>query len=288
VFVRVVQAGSFSAAARQLALPVSTVSTQVARLEKRLGTTLLQRTTRRLSLTEVGVIYFREAELGLGHMLEAEAAVTATTSEAKGLLRVTAPADIGDALLASLACQVRRSHPMVDVEMLLTDRYVDLVAEGVDVAIRTGVLQDSSLIAKKVGVAIWALYASPHYIRVASPITKPQDLRKHACVQFTPFGREHWTLSNLNASVTVPFNGRVTVNHVGIIRAMALAGEGIGLLPTYLCWKESQDGNLVRVLPDWYVKADPVNLVYPRQKFVSTKLRSFLDIAAAELHDLLG
>jgi DNA-binding transcriptional LysR family regulator len=288
VFVKVVQAGSFSAAARQLALPVSTVSTQVARLEKRLGTMLLQRTTRHLSLTEAGDMYFREAELGLGHMLEAEAAVTSTTSEAKGLLRITAPADIGDALLAGLACRVRRSHPMVDVEMLLTDRYVDLVAEGVDAAIRTGVLKDSSLVAKQVGVAIWALYASPEYIRLGQRITKPQDLRKHPCMQFTPFGKEHWTLFNESASVTVPFNGRITVNHVGIIRTMALSSEGIGLLPTYLCRKESEDGKLVRVLPDWYVKADPVSLVYPRQKFVSTKLRIFLDIAASELHDLLG
>lgn len=288
VFVKVVQSGSFSAAARLLGLPTSTVSTRVSRLERRLGVTLLQRTTRRLNLTEAGIIYFEHASTGLGHMLEAEAAVTSSTGEAKGLLRVTAPADVGDAILARIINRMRQVHPKVDVDLVLMNRYVDLVAEGVDVAIRAGALQDSSLIAKQVGIACWALFASPTYLKSAPPLAKPQQLHRHLCIQFTPLGKEHWTFSNARGSLTVPMPGRVLINDVGVIRSMVLAGEGVALLPTYLCRLECEGGKLQRVLPDWHAKADPLNIVYPKQRFVPPKLRAFVDIAAAELRDWLG
>src|SRR5690349_6873272 len=126
VFVKVVEAGSFSAAARRLGLPTSTVSTRVARLEKRLGVMLLQRTTRRLRLTDTGELYYQHASTGLAHMLDAEAAVTESTGEPKGLLRVTAPADIGDSLLAEIVTQLRRNYPKISVDMVLMSRYVDL------------------------------------------------------------------------------------------------------------------------------------------------------------------
>ncbi len=182
------QAGSFSAAARRLGLPTSTVSTRVARLEKRLGVTLLQRTTRHLNLTEVGAIYFEHAAEGLAYLLEAESAVTESTGEAKGLLRVTAPPDLGDTILSRIATRVRREHPQVGVGMILVDRPVDLVAEGIDAAIRAGVLQGSSLIAKPVGMACWVPFASPGYLRSAPPLTRPQQLRQHRCLQFSPLG----------------------------------------------------------------------------------------------------
>lgn len=244
VFVKVVQAGSFSAAARQLELPTSTVSTRVARLERRLGVTLIQRTTRRLHLTEVGELYYQEAAIGLGHLLEAEAAATASVGEAKGLLRVTAPMDFGDALFAGLIAGLRRGHPGISLELILADRFVDLVAEGVDVAIRVGKLQDSTLIAKKVGVACWAPYASPNYLRGAPPLAKPQALRKHRCLPFTPLGKDQWTLSDGKGSVTVPLAGQVIANDVGIIRAMALSGDGVALLPNYVCREEAEAGRL--------------------------------------------
>jgi DNA-binding transcriptional LysR family regulator len=288
VFVKVVQAGGFSAAARQLGLPTSTVSTRVARLEKRLGVTLLQRTTRRLNLTDVGAIYFEHASEGLGHMLEAEAAVTSATGEAKGLLRLTAPADMGDTLLARIVNRVRQAHPKVSIDLVLVDRYVDLVAEGIDVAIRAGVLQDSSMIAKPVGIARWTPFASPEYLKSAPPLTRPQHLRHHRCLQFTPLGKEQWTLANAKGSLTIPMPGDVLINDVGVIRSMVLAGEGIALLPTYLCRTECDKGLLVPALPDWQAKADPLNVVYPKQRFVSPKLRAFIDIAADELSEWLG
>lgn len=288
VFVKVVQAASFSAAARQLGLPTSTVSTRVARLERRLGVTLLQRTTRRLSLTELGELYYRHAAIGVGHMLEAEAAVTASMGEPTGRLRVTAPADFGDAILVCLLERLRRSYPQIDVDLLLTDSYLDLVAEGVDVAIRAGELRDSTLIAKRVGIACWALFASPDYLDAAPPLASPRGLRRHRCLQFTSFGKSQWTLSNHKDSVTVPMEGNLIVNDLGVIRLMTLHGQGVGLLPTYICREDMAAGRLVRVLPKWEARADPVHLVYPRQRFVPPKLRAFMDTAAEELGGLLN
>lgn len=283
VFVKVVQAGSFSAAARLLGLPTSTVSNRVATLEKRLGVTLLQRTTRRLKLTEVGELYYQHASAGLGHMIDAEAAVTESTGEPKGLLRVTAPADIGDQLLANIVNQMRRDYPKVSIDMVLMNHYVDLVAEGVDVAIRTGALKDSSLIAKTAGVAQWVPFTSPDYLKAAPTPDLPQDLRHHCCLQFTPLGKESWTLKGKDSSVTVPMAGQVLINDIRVIRSMALAGAGVALLPMYLCRDDCTAGRLVRVLPEWHAKADPVHIVYPRQRFMAPKLRAFIDLATQEL-----
>ncbi|SCK14533.1 LysR family transcriptional regulator [Vogesella sp. LIG4] len=283
VFVKVVQAGSFSAAARLLGLPTSTVSNRVATLEKRLGVTLLQRTTRQLKLTEAGELYYEHASTGLAHMLDAESVVTESIGEPRGVLRVTAPADLGDQLLSSIAQQVRRNYPKVSIDMLLVDRYVDLIAEGVDVAIRTGALKDSSLIARHAGVAQWVPFASPGYLETAPVPDMPQALRHHRCLQFTPLGRDSWTLKGETGSVTVPMTGQVQVNDIRVIRALALAGEGVALLPLYLCKEDCTAGRLVRVLPEWYAKADPVHLVYPRQRFMAPKLRAFIELAIQEL-----
>lgn len=283
VFVKVVQAGSFSAAARQLGLPTSTVSTRISRLEKRLGTTLLQRTTRRLHLTEAGTAYYHHASLGLGHMLEAEAAIDEARQQPQGRLKVTAPADLGDQLLAGLVERARREFPALEVELLLTDRYVDLVAEGVDVAIRTGELRDSSLIAKSLGTIRWALFASESYLKQAPALEEPQQLHLHSCLQFTPMGRDAWDLSNDRNHISIPLPGRAMANSIGVIRAMAVNGQGIALLPTFICKPGLKTDKLVPVLADWHGKADPVHLVYPRQRFMPPKLRAFIDLAHTEL-----
>ena len=283
VFVKVVQAGGFSAAARQLGLPTSTVSTRVSRLERRLGITLLQRTTRRLHLTEAGTAYYHHASMGLGHMLEAEAAVDEARQQPQGRLKVTAPADLGDVLLAGLIERTQREYPALEVELLLTDRYLDLVAEGVDVAVRTGDLRDSSLIAKSLGTIHWAVFASPDYLKQAAPLEEPQDLHAHCCLQFTPMGRDAWDLSNGRNTVTIPLAGRIMANSIGVVKTMVAGGQGVALLPDFICKTEQAAGDLVRVLSDWQGRADPVHLVYPRQRFMPPKLRAFIDLAQAEL-----
>lgn len=288
VFVKVVQSGSFSRAARLLGLPTSTVSTRVSRLEKRLGMTLLQRTTRQLNLTEAGTVYFEHAVAGLDQILTAEAAITATHGDVTGLLRVTAPADIGDALLARLVNSVHQAYPKLRIDLMLMDRYVDLIKEGVDVAIRTGKLKDSSLIAKKIGTICWVLFASPDYLKSAPPLKKPQQLRDHKCLQFTRFSKEDWTISMKKGNITVPIQGDILVNDVDVIKAMVVAGQGVAMLPTYICHDEWKVGGLIRVLPGWQFKADPLYIVYPKQRFVSAKLRAFIDIATEELRALFG
>ena len=164
VFLRVAQAGSFTRAAKQLGIPNSTASAKVSALERRLGVTLLQRTTRKLHLTEGGEAYFRQASQGLEEILKAEAAISASQREPQGLLRVTAPIDLGSNCLADLISAFRKKYPAVNVELIFTARYVDLVGEGVDVAVRAGKLRDSGLIARKVGVANWIPIASPAYL----------------------------------------------------------------------------------------------------------------------------
>ena len=283
VFVKVVQAGSFSAAARQLGLPTSTVSTRVSRLEKRLGLTLLQRTTRRLHLTEAGTTYYHHAALGLGYMLEAEAAIDEARQQPQGKLKVTAPADLGDGLLANLIERAQREYPALQVELRLTDRYVDLVAEGVDVAIRTGELRDSTLVAKSLGTICWGIFASRNYLAKAEPLEEPQHLHAHHCLQFTPMGRDVWELSNGRDHIAIPLSARTMANSIGVVRAMATNGLGVALLPTFICRPGLAAGDLVRVLPGWQGKADPVHLVYPQQRFMPPKLRAFIDLAQAEL-----
>lgn len=286
VFVKVVQAGSFSAAARQLGLPTSTISTRVARLEQRLGVTLLQRTTRRLSLTEAGAMYFEHAATGLGYLLEAEAALDEARQQPQGVLKVTAPADLGDALLGGLVAQVQQIYPALSLELMLTERYVDLVAEGVDVALRTGELRDSSLVAKSLGTIQWALFVSPHYLQSAGQIATPADLSQHQTVQFTPMGRHHWELQQGATAIRVPLNGRMLVNSIGVVQAMAESGQGVALLPTFICQPTVAAGGLQRVLPAWRGQADALHLVYPKQRFMPPKLRGFIDLAVAALKPL--
>lgn len=279
MFVKVVQLGSFSAAARQLQLPTSTVSTRVARLEQRLGTTLLQRTTRRLHLTEAGKTYFEHAVLGLSHLHEAEAAVSAAKALPQGQLKITAPADLGDGLLGELVQQVQAVYPALALELLLTDRYVDLIADGVDVAIRTGELRDSSLIAKTLGAIQWASFASTDYLAQSPALQAPQDLTQHRCIQFTPMGRDSWTLQQASGSMTIPLPGTTLINSIGVVHAMASNGQGVALLPTYICKTAVANGRLQRVLPGWQGRKDPLHLVYPQQRYMPPKLRAFLDLA---------
>lgn len=287
VFVKVVQTGSFSEAARQLGLPTSTISTRVSRLEKRLGVTLLQRTTRRLHLTDVGEVYFQHAALGMSHLSDAEVAITEALGEPKGVLRVTAPADLGDRILADILKSMREAYPNISIDLALMDRYVDLVAEGIDVAIRAGELKDSTLVAKNVGTASWSLYASPAYLKSASALNHPSELKQHDCLQFTPLGREAWKLNKQQQQLIVPMTGQIMINDIRVIHAMAIDGEGVALLPNYHCQQECLRAKLVKVLPEWHAKLDPIHIVYPRQRFVHPKLRAFIDVAALKLNQVL-
>lgn len=283
VFVKVVQAGSFSRAAQQLAMPNSTVSARVSRLERRLGVTLLQRTTRRLRLTEVGESYFRQASQAVGEILNAEAQVNAAQLEPQGLLRITAPIDMAADHFVKLICEFGKMYRKISFELIFTHQVLDLVAEGIDLAIRAGQLRDSRLVARRVGTANWMPLASPSYLRKAGTPKHPRQLRNHDLLQFTQMGRDHWRLSRGNSAVSVPLPHQIIVNDATIVRSLAVSGGGIALLPTYFCRTEIGQGSLVRILSEWTGKADPVYLVYPGQKYVAAKVRAFVDVAVDAL-----
>jgi DNA-binding transcriptional LysR family regulator len=278
-FVRVAQAGSFSAAARLLGMPVSTLSVRVSRLEQRLGVTLLQRTTRRLNLTEAGQAYLQQAARGLEEIAQAEAQIDAGRHEAQGLLRITLPIDMGDESLLGILTGYRERHPGVSVELVFSDARLDLVAHGLDLALRAGELADSSLVARQIGEARWAPFAHPDYLQHAPALRQPKDLSQHATLCFSPLGRESWTLVRGRNRVSVPLQSAFAANDMRLIRQLALNGQGVALLPDYVCRRDVDHGQLVPLLPGWHARTDPIHLVYPSQRYVPAKLRHFIDEA---------
>lgn len=288
MFVQVVRAGSFSEAARQFGIPVSTVSTRIARLEKRLGTTLLQRTTRRLNLTEAGQQFFDRAATGLDYFMAAEDVASATNDEVRGLLRITAPTDLGDIVLSRIVTRLREKHPQLAIELTLLNRFVDLIGEGIDVAIRAGELEDSSLIARRAGDVRWQLYATEHYLASAPPLDTPEDLRNHNCLMFSPLARDSWTLfQNGKQTRHIALKPCLLVDDLRVIRILASRHQGIALLPAYYCKDLPNEDALITLLPDWRAIDEPINLVYPRQRFVAPKLRVFIEEALDELSEWL-
>ncbi|MGE0349176.1 LysR family transcriptional regulator [Hydrogenophaga sp.] len=286
VFVRVAQAGGFSAAARLTGMPVSTLSVRVARLEQRLGVTLLQRTTRRLRLTETGQAYLQQAARGLEDILQAEAQIDAGRQEAQGLLRMTLPIDMGDDQLLAILSAYRDRHPGVAIELVFSDARLDLVAHGLDLALRVGELADSSLVARTIGQARWAPFAHPGYLQRAPALRQPRDLSQHDALCFSPLGRDSWTLGRGKSRVHVPLRSVFAANDMRLIRRLALESRGVALLPDYVCRREVDHGQLVPLLPGWHARTDPIHLVYPTQRFVPPKLRHFIDEAGPALSAL--
>lgn len=283
VFIKVIQLGSFSLAARQLGMPNSTVSAKVSSLEKHLGVTLIQRTTRKLNVTPAGKAFFEKCLLGLEEIRGAEMELASLKGEPQGLLRLTAPVELGGALLPNAIAEFTQKFPKVRVEIILSDRQVELLAEGVDVALRTGVLKDSTLIAKKLGQIYFAPFAAPSYLKQYGTPLHPRDLRRHQCLHFTPLGFASWTLTSNKGDLEIPVSGKIVVNDLTMIRNLAISGHGIALLPSYYCDQEIKQGSLQRILPDWRSHQVPVHFVYPAQKYVTSKLSQFIALASKQL-----
>jgi DNA-binding transcriptional LysR family regulator len=285
VFIQVVQSGSFSQAAKKLSMPNSTVSFKVSSLEKRLGVTLIQRTTRKLNITPAGRAYYETCLLGLEQIHAAEEEIMSVQSEPQGLLRVTAPIELGMSVLPGLVSEYMRKYPKVRVEVILSGRRVDLVSENVDLAIRAGDLEDSTLIAKKIGSAYFVPVATPKYLKSKGTPTHPRELHQHQCIQFTVLGLEEWRLTSTKGSLNVPVPGRIVIDDLSMVKHMALLGDGIALLPTHFCYGEVEAGKLVRILPEWRTTENPVHFVYPAQRYVTPKLSSFMTMAAEKLKE---
>lgn len=283
VFIRVIQSGSFSGAAKKLAMPVSTVSHKVSSLEKRLGLTLIQRTTRQLHLTPAGESFFKKCAEGLASIEAAESELASRQGEPTGLLRITTFYELASSVLPTIVSSFVAKYPKVRVELLITDRLVDLIGEGVDLAIRAGELKDSGLIAKKIGVTYFGLFATPKFLKTHGHLTHPRQLTEYECLQFTPLGSEQWRLVGPSGSYMAPVHGRVVMNNLTGLKNMALNGDGIAILPTYFVSNEVKEKKLERVLPDWRSILSPMHFVYPGQKFVTPKLTAFMSMASEVL-----
>jgi DNA-binding transcriptional LysR family regulator len=284
-FVRVVEAGSFTAAAAALGLPKSSVSRNVARLEDDLGVRLLQRTTRKLQLTEAGRLYFEHVNAALGGLDEASRAVTELSREPHGTVRVTAPPDLATSYLADVFARFQRRHPRIRVDLNLSSRVVDLVGEGYDLAIRAGRLTDSSLVGRKIGDSELGLFASPDYLARRGTPVHPADLAAHDCVIYRVGGAPGpWRLTGPDDEQIVAVSGPFVSDDIGFLRHVVATGLGIGLLPTFrLPEPNAAHDALVRVLPDYAVRGSALHVLWPSARYVPVRVALLRDFLVAEL-----
>lgn len=280
VFVKVAQTGSFTAAAKQLGMPVTTASGKVAALEKRLGVTLIQRTTRKLNLTEAGEVFFRHSVKALDEVRLAEQELETEKSEPQGLLRITAVIDVGNTILVPLIRSYLKAYPKMRVELVLTNRIVDLVGDGVDLAVRVGTLKDSSLIATKFRDTVGGLWATPTYLKKRGAPSSVRDLKKHELIAYSGF--QNLKLTNGKDRFEVENQGRFQADDMETLKLYAMYGDGIALIPNFICEQEARKGQLVRVLPQWEWTRFSLSFVYPAQRFVPPKVQSFIAWAKKE------
>ncbi|MDI4234144.1 LysR family transcriptional regulator [Bradyrhizobium sp. Arg237L] len=256
------------------------MSRVVQRIEDKLGARLLNRSTRRLSVTEVGRDYFERAAAILAAAEAAEAAVAHQIQEPKGRLKVTAGAEFGTTRVDGWIAEFLQAAPKVTVETEYTNRLVDIIHEGIDVAIRVGELSDSDLSARKLGEVGYGLYASPDYLRRAAPPDDVAELMRHDLIMHTPRGRPSWTLVNGPRTERITRTPRCTVNNTVAALNLALSGLGIVQLPRYMAELHVKSGLLQRVLADWARVPAPVHAVFASTRYMDPKVRGFVDLAA--------
>jgi DNA-binding transcriptional LysR family regulator len=281
VFVAVAQLGSFSKAARALAMPVSTVSRKVAELEGQLGVTLLQRTTRKLTLTTPGRAYLDECSEPLRHLHDAERVLTNTQRQPTGVLRVSVPVVLGDPAFLAFISGFLQGHPGIQIDLFITNQFVDLVAENIDVAVRFGALSSSTVVARKLGTGVRYLVAAPAYLEGRPLPRAPADLAAHRCVLLNAQNHEtHWDLVSGRRRARVHVSGDVTSRDFHSVSFFTSRGHGVGLLPSNYCDLQLASGALVRLLPRWTSPPVAVHAVYPTRKFLPERLQLFLGALA--------
>jgi len=285
VFVSAVELGSFSAAANVFKITPAMVSKHITSLEKRLGATLLARTTRRQKLTEIGQKYYENCKHILGKITDAEAGAEAMGSKPKGHLRVNASMWFGALTLTPLVCDYLHQYPEVNIELSLTDRYVDLVDEGFDVAVRIGELKDSTLIARKLSMFEVAVCASPDYLAKAGVPKTPEDLIQHQCLGFTNWHNQGgWQLLQKQLGSKIGQVPRLESDNGQALLTAAIKGIGIIMMPKELMRKEIESGRLIELMQDYLPPARPIYAVYPSERQLAPKLTSFVDFLLKNLH----
>jgi DNA-binding transcriptional LysR family regulator len=284
LFAKVAEAKSFTAAARVLGIPKQTLSRRIAELEQHLDVQLLHRTTRRLHLTDVGAAYAERCAELVRLADEAHRELTDSQRRPRGELRITADPLFGEAFLPELVGDYASRWPDVQVDVMLTRRKVDLVAEGFDVAFRVGRIDDPKLAATHLGPARVCYCASPKYVaRRGSPET-PQELTDHECIAVVSEGESvRWPFRGKRGQLFVTVGGRLRSNSFAIAHRLALAGLGIAIFPEFACVDDLRKGRLVSVLDEWVVEVGGVWLVHARAKFLAARVRTFVELAVDRL-----
>jgi DNA-binding transcriptional LysR family regulator len=282
VFKRTVEAGSFAAAARNFGISAEMAGNHVRALETHLGVRLLNRTTRRLHLTEAGSSYYARCTNILADIDEAESEASSLQATPRGLLRIAAPVTFGVRHIAPAISDYMTRYPDVTIEIAISDRYVNLIEEGLDVAIRIGELEASSLIVRRLASARLVACASPAYLRRAGRPETPSDLTRHACLIYVEIGEPtRWRFQGPNGQEeTVHVTGPVASTNPEFVRQLALAGHGVILCPNFSVGADIAEERLTALLTDWRSREIPIHALYPHRPLLSAKVRSFVDFLA--------
>ena len=285
IFVEVVKGKGFTVAAEKIGLSRAQVSKSVMQLEKHLGTRLLNRTTRRVSLTETGRIYYERCKDILLDIEEIEGIASEQTSKPHGTLTLSAPTSFGILHLNEVIPAYLKQYPQVQISLSLTDRFIDVVSEGFDLVIRIAELEDSSLIARKIAPCRLVLCASPDYLKKNGAPRVPQDLALHHCLTYANNVKpDTWVLHGPDGTESVKVNGPVCADNGDILKAAAVSGLGIALLPTFIVGPDLCAGRLQAVLPDYCPPEISIYAIFPSRRYLSAKVRTFIDF----LSDFFG
>lgn len=282
VFAKVVELGSFAAAAERLGVARSAVSKQVVALEARLGVRLINRTTRTLHLTEAGAAYLERCNAILADVASLESSLGALVETPRGLLRVNAPVSFAISHLGPVLAGYRRQYPEVTVELAVNDRQVDIVEEGYDLALRIARKLESALVGRRLATARMVLCASPDYLARRGAPARLEDLASHDCIGYTYWGTgDEWQMDGPDGHpATVRVKPALRANNGDVIRAAALEGEGVIFQPSFLVGDDLRQGRLVEVLADYRPMDIGIYAVYPHRKYLSAKVRTFVDYLA--------
>lgn len=282
-YVRVVETGSFSAVAAELQTTQPTISRQIAALEKHLGALLLQRSTRALSVTEDGRAFYAQALRVLAAVDDAEAMLGKGKSTPAGLLRMACPVVFGRMHLASRMPKLLRQFPDLEIELVMEEAKIDLVEEGIDLAIRIGEVADEQLIARRIGTTLRITLAAPAYLAKRGTPSHPRDLSDHECVLFSSMSNpESWQFSSPDGPLTVRVHGRMRSNNSEAVRAAMVGGLGIGILPTWHFTESPEVAGLQRVLEGFEPEPMSISAVYSSRRYLAPKVRVMIDFLVAE------
>ncbi len=290
LFIRIVECGSFSKAAEELRITQPTATKQVAALEERLGARLLNRNTRGVSATEIGLLYYEKCKTIQRELEEADNLATLLQSRLGGSLRISTSVAFGRRIATPLVLRFMREHADISIDLSFDDRYVNLVEQGVDIALRMGKLADSTLGSRYLGVNPWLAVAAPDYLaRHGEPHT-PNELTRHACLVYSSVqGDDRWQFGDAHGrSITVQVRGPLRSNNLSAVLAGARLAHGVAVLPWYVAREALADSSIRQVLPGFTLPAQELHAVYPSPKLLPSKVAAFISFLQTSLADADG